>query len=134
MALRYLLDTNICIYISKEKPRSVLERFESINSGDIAMSLVTYAELLFGAEKSNASEKSKKILLELTTLIPPLPLSLEVAGYYAKIRSFLERKGNIIGNNDLWIASHALTLKTILVTNNTKEFSRVPNLRIENWI
>ncbi|EKD70224.1 MAG: hypothetical protein ACD_46C00598G0005 [uncultured bacterium] len=134
MTLRYLLDTNICIYIAKQKPISVLKRFEKIEIGEVAISTITYGELLYGAEKSQHPKKAKQALMELSSLIPSLPLTINVGEQYAKIRCILEKKGKPIGNNDLWIASHALALKVILVTNNLKEFSRVPHLKVENWI
>lgn len=134
MSLRYLLDTNICIYIAKQKPISVLQRFEKIEMGEVAMSAITYAELLYGAEKSHFPHKTKQTLMELATLIPPLPLTINTGEHYAKIRVALEKKGKPIGNNDLWIASHARALHVTLVTNNMKEFSRVPLLKVENWV
>ena len=134
MTLRYLLDTNICIYVAKQKPLSVLKRFESLEVGAVSMSMVTYGELLYGAEKSMHRKKAVQILEDLATLIPPLPLSIEVAQHYAQIRAHLEKLGTPIGNNDLWISAHALALDTILVSNNLKEFSRVSGLRTENWI
>jgi tRNA(fMet)-specific endonuclease VapC len=134
MSLRYLLDTNICIYIAKQKPISVLQQFEKIAMGEAAMSIVTYAELLYGAEKSLYPEKTKEVLIELSTLIPPLPLAINIGEYYAKTRAVLEKQGKLIGNNDLWISSHALALNVILITNNVKEFSRVSGLKVENWV
>ena len=134
MALHYLLDTNICIYVAKRKPIHVLEHFEKIAVGEVAMSIITQGELLYGAEKSHHPKKAKEILAELSGLIPPLPLTFNVGEHYGKIRSALEKKGKPIGNNDLWIAAHALALDIILVTNNVKEFSRVPHLKVENWI
>lgn len=134
MALRYLLDTNICIYIAKQKPVSVLQRFEKIEVGEVAMSVITYGELLYGAKKSHHPKKAKEILEELSNLIPPLPLTINVGEHYGNIRSALEKRGKPIGNNDLWISAHALALDIILVTNNLKEFSRVPHLQVENWI
>lgn len=134
MVLRYLLDTNICIYIAKHRPLCVLERFDRLEVGAVAMSLVTYGELLYGAEKSQHSKKSLGILEELATLIPPLPLSVDVGIHYARIRATLEKQGMPIGNNDLWISAHALALDTVLVTNNLKEFSRVQDLNLENWV
>ena len=133
MTLRYLLDTNICIYIAKRKPLTASQKLEKMEIGEVAMSAITYGELLFGAEKSQQPVKTKKILEELITLIPPLELTLETCEHYANIRAVLEKQGKSIGNNDLWIASHALALDAILVTNNMKEFSRVPNLKLENW-
>lgn len=134
MSLRYLLDTNICIYIAKQKPIAVLQKFEKIEVGEVAMSTITYAELLYGAEKSHSPNKVREALADLSTIIPPLPLTINVGEHYAKTRATLEKKGKPIGNNDLWIASHALALNVILVTNNLKEFSRVPHLKAENWI
>src|SRR3990167_7028325 len=134
MALRYLLDTNICIYIAKQKPLSVLKKFEQIEVGDVGMSIVTYGELLYGAQKSHHPKKTLLILDELVSLIPPLPMSIQVAKYYGDVLSKLEKQGKPIGNNDLWIAAHALTLELVLITNDMKEFARVPHLKIENWI
>lgn len=134
MTYRYLLDTNICIYIAKQRPLSVLQRFECLDVGDIAMSMVTYSELLYGAEKSQYKKQTTEKLEELASLITPLPLSVDVGKYYASIRADLERQGKLIGNNDLWIAAHAMALNTTLVTNNVKEFTRVQDLKVENWI
>lgn len=134
MSLKYLLDTNICIYIAKQKPSSVMHKFEKMEVGEVGMSIITYGELLFGAEKSQQPEKAEKTLLELSTLIPPLELTMDAAKQYGKVRAHLEKAGKPIGNNDLWISSHALSLKVILVTNNAREFSRVPHLKIENWV
>ncbi|MCX7120574.1 MAG: type II toxin-antitoxin system VapC family toxin [Gammaproteobacteria bacterium] len=133
MTLKYLLDTNICIYISKKKPVSVLNRFEKTESGEIGMSIITYSELLYGAHKSQFKEKAIHTLKSLTQFIPVLPLPNSVADYYARIRVLPERKGKPIGGNDLLIAAHALSLDVILVTNNEKEFNRIAELRIENW-
>ena len=134
MGLRYLLDTNICIYIAKQKPIHVLQKFEKIEVGEVAMSIITYGELLYGAAKSQHSKKSRIILEELSTLIPPLPLTINACEHYAHLRATLEKQGKPIGNNDLWISSHALALGTILVTNNVKEFSNIPHLKVENWV
>ncbi len=133
MTLRYLLATNICIYIAKQKPIAVLKRFEKMEVGTVAMSTITYGELLYGAMKSHHPKKTREILKELSHLIPPLPLTTEVGEHYGHIRAILEKQGKPIGNNDLWISAHALTLGITLVTNNLKEFSRVPHLKAENW-
>jgi tRNA(fMet)-specific endonuclease VapC len=133
MSLHYLLDTNICIYITKQKPISVLRKFEQLTVGEVAMSTITYGELLYGAQKSHHPKQSLFLLEELTGLIPPMPISTEVAKQYGTVRAKLEKIGKPIGNNDLWIAAHALTLGSILVTNNVKEFSRVTHLKLENW-
>ena len=134
MKLRYLLDTNICIYIAKQKPVTVMKKFEKLEVGEIAMSIITYGELLYGAKKSHSPDKTHNKLIELTTLIPVFELNNNVAEHYGDIRSNLEKLGKPIGNNDLWIAAHARALEVTLVTNNSKEFKRVTNLKIENWI
>lgn len=134
MKLRYLLDTNICTYIAKQKPISVLKRFEKMKLGEVGMSVITYGELFFGAEKSHHPKKAKEALNDLIFLIPPSLLFKEVSDHYGHIRAYLEKQGKPIGNNDLWIAAHAQALNAILVTNNTKEFSSIPHLKIEDWI
>lgn len=134
MSLRYLLDTNICIYIAKQKPKQVLNKFEQLEVGMVGMSAITYGELLYGAQKSNSSAKALATIKRLCDLIPPLPISLNVPTFYAKVRATLEQNGKVIGNNDLWIAAHCLDLEITLITNNEKEFSRVPDLKIENWV
>lgn len=130
----YMLDTNICIYIIKKQPVSVLEKFEQLPLGSVSMSLVTYGELEYGALRSNNSEKALNILEELINYIPVLPIQPDVAKHYAEIRADLATKGTPIGNNDLWIAAHARALGHILVSNNIKEFERVENLKFENWV
>jgi len=132
--VEYILDTNICIYIIKQKPPEVFDKFSTLKPGVVAMSLVTYAELLFGANRSNQSEQSHNILQELVTIIPSLTMESLVADHYADIRADLASKGNLIGNNDLWIAAHVRALDKTLVTNNLKEFSRVNGLKMENWV
>ena len=134
MSSQYLLDTNICIYIAKQQPPKVLKKFQTLKVGQVAMSVITYGELTYGACKSNAYKKTMKLLNELTELIPALDLPETAAQQYGAIRAELEAKGKIIGNNDLWIASHALSSNLILVTNNVKEFKRVPKLKVENWV
>lgn len=129
----YMLDTNICIYIIKQQPMSVLAKFESLPIGSVAMSLVTYGELQFGALRSNNAVKARAVLEELANYIPVLPMSEDTAKDYADIRADLAEKGTPIGNNDLWIAAHARTLGCTLVTNNLKEFERVSGLQLENW-
>lgn len=131
---RYLLDTNICIYIKNHRPAEVLARFSKLPPGKVAMSVITYGELCFGAEKSSKPKETRHILEQLIALIPVLPLDETVSAHYGKIRLHLQVSGKPIGNNDLWIASHALANKLILVTNNVAEFQRVPGLRVENWV
>ena len=130
----YMLDTNICIYIIKKKPPSVLTRFQSLQPNDVAMSLITYGELKYGALRSQHAQKALNILQELQQIIPVLPMTHLVADHYASIRQTLESKGKPIGNNDLWIAAHALALDLTLVSNNIREFERVEALKLENWV
>jgi len=134
MTARYLLDTNICIYIQRARPASVLVRFEALNAGDAVISAVTWGELVYGAEKSTRRESVLDALREFASFVPILPMPVDAALHYGAVRARLERRGEIIGNNDLWIAGHALAAGLVLVTNNEREFSRVPELPIENWV
>lgn len=131
---RYLLDTNICIYIKNHRPAEVLARFSKLPPGKVVISSITYGELCFGAEKSSKPKETRKILEHLTALTPVLPLDENVSIHYGKIRQHLQASGKPIGNNDLWIAAHALAGKLILVTDNESEFKRVPGLKVENWV
>ena len=133
MEPRYLLDTNICIYIRQRKPETLLRHFETLRQGEAAISVITYGELLYGAQKSSQRASATERLRELVMLLPALPLPEAAAETYGKVRAELESKGQKIGNNDLWIASHALAADLILVTNNENEFSRVRGLEIQNW-
>ncbi|MBW1903509.1 MAG: type II toxin-antitoxin system VapC family toxin [Deltaproteobacteria bacterium] len=130
----YMLDTDICIYIIKRKPGSVLKRLEMLQPGQLAMSAITFAELMNGAKKSQQVEGNIAKLNELAELLEIRAFDQKVAVTYGDVRSTLEKKGNIIGSNDLLIAAHALSLNWILVTNNEKEFKRVDGLSIENWV
>ena len=131
--LRYLLDTNICIYIRKQKPERVSQRFHKVGFGEAAISVITYGELLYGANKSGQRARSLATVQEFVRIVPPLPLPENAAEAYGFIRAALERRGEIIGNNDLWIAAHALAAGLTLVTNNEKEFRRVRGLKVQNW-
>ena len=130
----YLLDTNICITIAKRKPPEVLRRFESLKAGDLAMSLVTYGELIYGAERSTQRQASLSIIARLVEAVPVLTMTIDTALHYGAIRAALASGGVPIGNNDLWIAAHARAAGLTLVTNNEAEFRRVPDLRVENWV
>jgi tRNA(fMet)-specific endonuclease VapC len=133
-APRYLLDTNICIYIARHQPPEVRERFARHGADELGMSLITYGELRFGAEKSQARERVLASLEQLTRLIGVLPLPLAAGEHYGEIRAALQRTGQPIGGNDLWIAAHARAASCVLVTNNGREFERVPGLQVENWV
>ncbi|MGA4633380.1 type II toxin-antitoxin system tRNA(fMet)-specific endonuclease VapC [Pseudomonas solani] len=133
MTVRYLLDTNICIYVAKNSPAEVRERFARHSASELAISVITQGELLYGAEKSQSRERALAVLERLTSLIRVEPLPEEVAAHYGEIRAQLQARGEIIGNNDLWIAAHARSRGWVLVTNNEREFLRVPGLAVENW-
>ncbi len=133
MEARYLLDTNICIYIRQRRPEEVLRRFRRLRSGEAALSVITYGELLYGAAESAQRAAAMERLRELVHLLPALPLPETAAETYGAIRAELEAKGEMIGNNDLWIASHALASSLTLVTNNEKEFRRIRGLKVQNW-
>ena len=134
MAIHYLLDTNICIYIAKHNPAAVRARFEQLSADVLAMSVITLGELQHGAEKSQARAKALAALRQLQNVVQVAPLTEAVGQHYGQIRSALERKGQAIGNNDLWIAAHARAEGWVLVTNNEREFCRVDDLMIENWV
>ena len=134
MDARYMMDTDMCIYLKKKRPPEIAERFLQLQSGEVVISLITYGELYNGAMKSQQSEAALNNLQRLSERLPVQAMSNNVAQHYGVIRSSLEKKGLIIGGNDLWIAAHALDLNLTLITNNTREFERVPNLKVENWL
>lgn len=133
MAVRYLLDTNICIYIAKHNSPIVRERFARHAASELAMSVITLGELRFGAEKSQSREQALTIISQLETLIQIAPISESAGEHYGQIRATLQRSGQTIGNNDLWLAAHARAEGWILVTNNEREFVRLDGLQVENW-
>ncbi|MEA3498173.1 MAG: type II toxin-antitoxin system VapC family toxin [Campylobacterota bacterium] len=129
-----MLDTNICIYIIKNKPKSVIEKFKEYDVGDISLSSITVSELYYGAYKSQYIEKN---LLALEHFLQPFNIieyDLKASIEYGQIRASLEKQGNIIGGLDMQIAAHARSLDMTLITNNTKEFIKVDNLIIGNWV
>jgi tRNA(fMet)-specific endonuclease VapC len=134
MSLKYLLDTDICIYIAKKRPPEVFKRFTECNRDEIGMSLITYGELRCGAKKSQHQEIALAKLDALKQHMSVLAMEPEVAVHYGDIRAQLEQSGIPIGNNDLWIAAHARALGVTVVTNNTDEFERIENLNVENWV
>lgn len=130
--LRYLLDTNIVIYVIKRKPLSALQLFND-NEGHMAISSITLAELLHGAEKSNAPVRSLATVEDFCSRLEVLPYGAKAAQHYGSIRAALERLGQPIGVNDLHIAAHARSEGLTLVSNNPREFERVEALRLDNW-
>jgi tRNA(fMet)-specific endonuclease VapC len=133
MEPRYLLDTNICIYIRQKRPEEVLRRFRKLRPGEAALSVITYGELLYGAAKSEQRVAALVRLRELVHWLPALFLPETAAEAYGRIRAELESRGEMIGNNDLWIAAHAVAAGLTLVTNNEREFRRVRGLKMQNW-
>jgi tRNA(fMet)-specific endonuclease VapC len=133
MAARFLLDTNICIYIRRRRPPAVLKRFRQLEPGEAVLSVITYGELVYGAEKSQFREQARGQLAELAGLLPVMELPMWAGEFYGSIRAALAAEGDMIGNNDLWIAAHAKAASLILVTNNEREFRRIEGLEIQKW-
>ena len=133
MALRYLLDSDICIYLMKRKSSRLLARVDRL-APVCAISCIVYGELRFGEASSKHRDAASAHLAALLEVIRVLPLTLEAAARYGELRADLERRGQPIGANDTWIAAHALAANLTLVTNNEREFKRVAGLRVENWL
>ena len=133
MSARYMLDTNICIYLRQNRPPEVTARFRQMQHGDAVLSVITYGELLYGAERSQQRSHALESLGRLVSLLPVVPLPGEAATAYGEIRAALEARGEMIGGNDLWIAAHAKSAGLTLVTNNEREFKRVPGLKLQSW-
>jgi tRNA(fMet)-specific endonuclease VapC len=132
--MKLMLDTNICIYLIKHHPLSVLERFLSHPVGDIGISSITVAELDYGACKSRHTAKNRIALDQFISPLAVAAFDREAAAAYGRLRAALEQKGTPIGAMDLLIAAQALSLGVRLITNNAREFRRVPGLRVENWV
>ena len=132
--MRFMLDTDMCIYLIKKKPPKAIAKLRSLEVSEAGISSITLSELEFGVAKSSQPEKNKMALLEF---VAPLDIAVYddmAAAEYGPIRAFLESKGKPIGPLDTLIAAHARSLGCILVTNNQREFSRVPDLKLDNWI
>ena len=132
--MRFMLDTNICIYIIKQKPPNVIERFYQTEISEIGISSITLSELLYGVSKSSKPEQNQIALTQFIAPLDILPYDNEAAQYYGELRVHLEKQGRPIGSLDMLIAAHALSANCVLVTNNEKAFNRVPKLKIENWV
>ena len=130
--IRYLLDTNICIYIIKQHPKHVIEHLRTLLVGDVAISAITLAELEYGAAKSSRPEQNREALIAFTAPLEVLPFDDDASLHYGEIRADLERSGMVIGAMDMLIAAHALSRSLKLVTNNSREFQRIHGLDIEN--
>jgi tRNA(fMet)-specific endonuclease VapC len=133
MSARFMLDTNICIYLRQNRPPEVTTRFCRMHHGDAVLSVITYAELCYGAERSQRRAQALEYLGQLIALLPVIPLPEQAATAHGQIRAALETRGEMIGGNDLWIAAHAKSAGLTLVTNNEREFQRVPGLKLQNW-
>ena len=131
--MKYMLDTNICIYIIKKKPDKVIRRLRESRLSDLCISSITLSKLEYGVEKSERRDRNKIALAEFIAPIEVIAYDDLAAAQYGKIRSSLEKNGMPIGALDMLIAAHALAQDLILVTNNDREFKRVPGLKIENW-
>jgi len=132
--MRFMLDTNICICMIKEKPPQVLSRLKDFNLGDLSVSSITLSELEYGAAKSSKPQQNRDALDAFLAPLEIFPFNGEAAYRYGQIRAFLEKEGKLIGTMDMLIGAHAVSASMTLVTNNIKEFSRIPGLRLENWL
>ncbi len=132
--MRYMLDTNICIYVIKHKPESVFRKLKKIKPEDVCISSITYAELAYGVEKSAQPERNRLALSMMLSSIEIVAFDDAAADEYGEIRAGLEKEGTPIGSLDMLIAAHARSLGCTLVTNNTKEFCRVEGLEVVNWV
>jgi tRNA(fMet)-specific endonuclease VapC len=128
-----MLDTNICIYLIKKKPQGVLKKLLEYKMSEVCISSITVAELDYGVEKSSLPEQNRDALNEFLAPFEIMPFDDRAAEAYGRIRAYLERKGTPIGSMDMLIAAHAQSLGVPLVTNNVKEFKRVPHLQVHNW-
>ncbi|OGQ34431.1 MAG: twitching motility protein PilT [Deltaproteobacteria bacterium RIFCSPHIGHO2_12_FULL_43_9] len=132
--MKYLLDTNICIYLIKKEPPQLIEHITSCSIDDIGISAITLGELEYGVEKSRYPDRNRQALNEFIMPINVYPFDADASRLYGIIRADLEKRGKVIGSLDMMIGAHALALELVLVTNNVREFSRIKDLTIENWV
>lgn len=132
--LGYMLDTEIATYIMRRSNLSVLRKLSTLEGGEICISAIVQGELMLGVELSPRRLKDEEALESILRYMPTLDFPAGAALDYAQIRAYLHRKGTLIGGNDLFIAAHARHLGLTLVTNNTREYKRVPGLKVENWV
>ena len=131
--MELMLDTNVCLYLIKEHPPSVVERFATHAVGDIGISVMTLAELEYGVSKSGRPARNREALDQFISPLEVAPFDRQATAAYGKLRTTLEKKGRTIGSMDLLIAAHALSLDVRLITRNIREFGRGPGLRVEDW-
>ncbi len=134
MSELYMLDTDTCAFVLRRTSDALLERIQAVPVAQQVMSVVTYAELLYGVQVSSKKKANQAAVEALTLHLAILEWTRDAARYYAQIRADLKRKGAMIGASDLMIAAHARSLGAVVVTNNTKDFARVKGLEIENWL
>lgn len=132
--MKYMLDTNICIYVIANRSIELVKKFRQMDKDDICVSVVVASELAYGVTKSRLLEKNRATLDLFLSSLTVRAMTDSVMWHYADLRCRLEREGKVIGENDQWIAAHALATDAILVTNNRNEFDRVQGLRVENWV
>jgi tRNA(fMet)-specific endonuclease VapC len=132
--MKFMLDTNICIYVINERPPSVVGRFRTFSIGDVGISAITLAELEYGAAKSSQPRRNREALGQFISPLEVAAFDADATSAYGQIRTALEKRGTPIGPMDMLIAAHAIGLGVMLITNNKREFARVPGLRIENWL
>ena len=130
---RYMLDTDTCSYIMKRSSAALLDRLQRVRTDDVCISVITKSELLYGVEVSPRRQQDEAALNAFLDYVDVLDFPDQAAVHYAEIRADLKKGGRMIGANDLFIAAHARSISSTLVTNNTKEFGRVRNLKLENW-
>ena len=129
-----MLDTNTCIYIIKRKPQKVIKRFKQTDISQIGISSITLSELQYGVSKSSKPEQNQIALSQFVAPLEILPYDDGASQYYGDLRAGLEKQGTPIGSLDMLIAAHSISLNSVLITNNEKEFSRIPKLKIDNWV
>jgi tRNA(fMet)-specific endonuclease VapC len=132
--IKYMLDTDMCTYIIKQRPASVLQQFQKLTMDAIGISIATYAELIYGAERASSKRINRSVVENFVQHLEVMDWNREAADEYALIRTKLEASGTPIGAMDMMIAAHAKSLHAIVVTNNQKHFSKVKGLKIENWV
>ncbi|MGF1470774.1 MAG: type II toxin-antitoxin system VapC family toxin [Rubrobacteraceae bacterium] len=132
--MNLLLDTNVCIYLIRQRPVEVLRRFEEHEVGEIGVSSITAAELYFGVRKSRYADQNAQALEQFLLPLEIAEFGFEAAVAYGGIRATLEKQGTPVGPLDTLIAAQAVSLGATLITNNTREFTRVPNLKLDNWV
>lgn len=132
MTLRWMLDTDICIHVIRERPPSLRQRFNEA-ADQLCISAITLAELLYGAEKSARPVQNRLVVDQFAARLEALPFAEAAAAQYGQLRAELEREGKPVGGYDMLIGAHARSLGLVLVTNNRREFDRISGLRVESW-